>query len=93
VARGKDETPVSVTLCQVEEDWTVEGLEPALTRHCYPGVTAETIDSVMKRVDVNNGRIYVAFFYCQADIKVKDLVPYAEAIKEACPTQWIFIQK
>jgi hypothetical protein len=92
VAPGVDGAPVNVTLCQIEEDWSVEGFEPALTRHCYPNVTAATIADVMQRVDLNHGRIYVAFFYCQPGVRVKDLLPYAEAIKAHCPTQWIFVQ-
>lgn len=92
VVPNDDSTVVDVTLCQIEEDWSVESLDPALTRRCYPQVTPETITSVMERVDVNNGRISVAFFYCHPTIKIKDLLPYAEAIKCACPTQWIFLQ-
>lgn len=93
VSPGKDGAPADVTLCQIEEDWNVEGLEPALTRHCYPAVKPETILSVMKRVDVNDGRVYVAFFYCAPETPLKELIPYAEAIKAECPTQWIFIQE
>lgn len=92
IAPGEAGGPASVTLCQIEEDWSVEGPDPALTRHCYPNVKPETIASVMKRVDVNNGRVYVVFFYCQPQIKLQDLLPYAEAIKNECPTQWIFLQ-
>lgn len=87
---GAEEQPAQATLCQVEEDWSGEGLEPKLTRKCYPNVTAATIASVMDEVDVTGGRIYVAFFYCQPGLRVKEVLPYAEAIKSHCPTQWFF---
>ncbi len=85
------EKGLQVTLCQVLEDWTVEGIDPALTRKSYPGVTPATIDDVMKRIDANDGKIYVAFFYTAPGVTVGDLVPYAEAIKTQAPTQWIFL--
>lgn len=85
-------TPAKATLAQILEDWTVEGNDPALTRKCYPGVTPETIVNVMKQVDVNNGNIYVAFFYCPPDLTIKDLMPYARALAKPCPTQWVFLE-
>lgn len=88
----KGKNGVEATLCQILEDWTVEGPDPALTRKCYPGVTPETIRDVMRKVDVNGGKIYVAFFYCAPEITVGDLAPFAEAIVEPCPTQWIFLE-
>ncbi len=81
-----------VTLCQILEDWNVEGMNPALTRKCYPGVTPKTIGEVMKRIDANDGKIYVVFFYVAPGVTVGDLVPYAEAITIHAPTQWIFFE-
>ena len=79
------------TLCQILEDWTVEGNDPALTRTCYPGVTPQTVLNVMKQVDVNDGKIYVVFFYCPAQQTIGSLLPYARVLSEACPTQWVFV--
>lgn len=83
---------VEATLCQILEDWTVEGPDPALTRKCYPGVTPQTLQDTLRKVDVNGGKVYVAFFYCAPDITVGDLVPFTEAIVGPCPTQWIFTE-
>lgn len=83
---------VEATLCQILEDWTVEGPDPALTRKCYPGVTPETIAEVIRRVDVNHGRIYAVFFYAAPGVTVGDLAPFAAALVEPCPTQWIFTE-
>ena len=91
--KGENGAPAKVNLCQIIEDWTVEGNDPALTRKCYPGVTAETIVNVMNQVDVNNGKIYVAFFYCSADLKIGEIIPYARALAKPCPTQWVFLNK
>ncbi len=82
---------LEVTLCQILEDWTVDGPDPALTRKCYPGMTPQTLPKVMEAVDVNGGKVYVAFFYCAPGVTVGDLAPFAEAVIEACPTQWIFL--
>lgn len=82
--------PPEVTLCQILEDWTVEGIDPALTRKCYPGVTVNTILETMKRVDVNDGKVYVAFFYVTPETTVADLAPLTDALTEPCPTQWFF---
>lgn len=82
--------PPQVTLCQILEDWTVEGINPALTRKCYPSVAASTIVETMKRVDVNDGKIYVVFFYVTPETTVADLAPFTDALTEPCPTQWIF---
>ena len=88
----KDEKgALSVTLCQILEDWTVEGLDPALTRKCYPGQTAQTILEALRKVDVNGGKVYVAFFYCTGDVTVADVAPLDEALAEECPTQWIYL--
>lgn len=84
------EQPV-VTLCQILEDWTVDGPDPALTRKCYPDVTPNSIAQVLKRVDVNAGKVYVAFFYAQPEVTVGDLAPFAAALAEPCPTQWVFL--
>ena len=89
LAKGKG--TVEATLCQILEDWTVEGPDPALTRKCYPGVTPQTLRETLRKVDVSGGKVYVAFFYCAPDITVGDLAPFAEAIAEPCPTQWIFL--
>ena len=86
-AEGK----AKATLCQILEDWTVEGNDPALTRKCYPGVTPQTVLNVMKQVDVNDGKIYVVFFYCPAQQTMGTLLPYARVLSEACPTQWVFV--
>lgn len=85
--------PMKVNLCQILEDWSVEGNDPALTRKCYPGVTEKTILNVMKQVDVNNGKVYVAFFYCSPLITIGELMPYARVLAEACPTQWVFFNE
>lgn len=82
-----------VTLCQILEDWTVEGIDPALTRKCYPGVTAATLRETMTRVDVNDGKVYVAFFYVTPETTVGDLTPLTDALAEPCPTQWIFFME
>lgn len=87
---GEAGTPPQATLCQILEDWTVEGNDPALTRSCYPNVTPQTVLNVMKQVDVNNGKIYVVFFYCPPQLQIGELLPYARVLSEACPTQWVF---
>lgn len=89
---SKGDAPAKATLCQILEDWTVEGNDPALTRKCYPGVTPQTVLNVMKQVDVNGGKVYVVFFYCPPELTVGELLPYARALAEACPTQWVFFQ-
>ncbi len=65
-------------------------MEPALTRKCYPGVTPQTILDVMRQVDANAGKVYVVFFYATPEVTVGDCAPFAEALRKACPTQWIF---
>lgn len=92
-AKDAVDAPVKVTLCQIIEDWLVEGNDPALTRKCYPGVTAATILNVLNEVDVNNGKIYAVFFYCSPHLTVGELMPYARALAKACPTQWVFIHQ
>jgi hypothetical protein len=90
---GKDGAAPQATLCQILEDWTVEGNDPALTRSCYPNVTPQTVLNVMKQVDVNNGKIYVVFFYCPPQLPIGALQPYARVLSEACPTQWVFFME
>lgn len=79
-----------VTLCQIVEDWTVEGNDPALTRKCYPNITPQNILSILKEVDVNEGKVYVVFFYASPDLTIGELLPYARALAKECPTQWVF---
>lgn len=93
IAPGGEGRPARATLCQIIEDWLVDGPDPALTRKCYPDVTPQTILPVMRRVDVNAGKIYVVFFYAEPGVTVGDLAPYATALAEPCPTQWIFLGK
>ncbi len=81
-----------ITLCQILEDWTVEGNDPALTRKCYPGLTAATLPAVMKKVDVNNGAVYVAFFYATPETTMADVGALSTAIAPLTPTQWIYFQ-
>ncbi|MGN0855817.1 MAG: hypothetical protein ACI4QJ_00215 [Candidatus Spyradenecus sp.] len=81
---------VQATLCQILEDWTVDGPDPALTRQCYPGVTPQTIREVMDRVDVNDGKTYAVFFYLEPGITVGQVAPFTDALATPCPTQWIF---
>lgn len=81
---------VAATLCQILEDWTVDGPDPALTRQCYPGVTPQTIREVMARVDVNDGKTYAVFFYLAPGITVGQVAPFTDVLVEPCPTQWIF---
>lgn len=81
-----------VSLCQILEDWMVEGNDPALTRKCYPGMTPQNVLNVMKQVDVNDGKIYVVFFYCPPTLPIGSLLPYARALAGACPTQWLFLE-
>ena len=93
VELSRDKTSGNVleaTLCQILEDWSGEGNDPALTRKCYPGVTPSTILEIMRRVDVNHGKVYVVFFYAGPNVTVGDLLPFANALREACPTQWVF---
>ncbi len=86
----RTEKGVEGTLCQILEDWSGEGMEPALTRKCYPGVTPQTILDVMRQVDANAGKVYVVFFYATPEVTVGDCAPFAEALRKSCPTQWIF---
>ena len=91
IAHGQNGAPPTATLCQILEDWTVPGTDPALTRKCYPGVTPATVARVLRQVDANAGRVYVVFFYAQPDVTVGELAPFAAALNDPCPTQWIFL--
>ena len=92
VAPGEAPGKPRVTLCRIIEDWTAEGNEPALTRSCYPGLNAKTLDSAMQRLDTEDGRIYVAFFYAAPGLTMGDIGPLSTAILKRCPTQWVFLQ-
>ncbi len=80
-----------VTLCQILEDWTVEGPDPALTRKCYPDMTPQTIGATLKKLDQSNGKVYVTFFYAPPETTIGAITPYAEALAPLTPTQWIFL--
>ncbi len=88
---GTKDAPPAVTLCQILEDWTVDGPDPALTRKCYPDMTPETIASTLQKVDQSNGKVYVTFFYATPETTIGELTPYAEALAPLTPTQWIFL--
>ncbi len=88
---GKEGGAPQVTLCQIIEDWSVDGPDPALTRKCYPEMTPETIASTLQKVDQNNGKVYVTFFYATPETTIGELTPYAEALAPLTPTQWIFL--
>ncbi len=81
-----------ITLCQILEDWTVEGNDPALTRQCYPSLSVKDLPAVMKKVDVNEGKVYVAFIYTSPEATMQDIGPIATAIAPLTPTQWLFIR-
>ncbi len=81
-----------VTLCQIVEDWSVVGNDPALSRRCYPEMTPQTLPQALRKVDQESGKVYVAFFYCTPTLTVGDVAPYAAALTDDCPTQWIFLE-
>lgn len=92
VAPGETPGNPSVTLCRILEDWTVEGNDPALTRSCYPGLNAKTLEPAMRRLDTDDGLVYVAFFYAAPGLTMADIGPLSTAIFPRCPTQWVYLQ-
>ncbi len=76
----------------IEEDWSGEGLDPKLTLREYPFAEWADLEPLVIKAGGKENRVAVAFFFVPADMKLAELMPGVNAVRQRLPLVHIFAE-
>ncbi|MFA7172761.1 MAG: hypothetical protein WC340_05010 [Kiritimatiellia bacterium] len=75
----------------IEEDWSVEGLDPKLTPKEYPFNLWSELDPLVVKVGGKDNKALVVFFFVPADLKLADFMDAVNAVSKRLPLVHVFV--
>lgn len=89
IAKNADGT-FAKKLTFIEEDWTVEGLDPKLTPKDYPFSEWGELPALVKKVGGEDNKVELLFVFAPKDSPLKTFMPAIRALEERLPLVYIF---
>ena len=74
----------------IEEDWTVEGLDPKLTPKDYPFSEWDELPALVQKAGGEDNKVNLLFVFAPAAAPLKTVMPAARALSERLPLVYIF---
>ncbi len=74
----------------IEEDWSVEGLDPKLTPREYPFGTWEEFAGLVQKTGGDNSKVLLLFVYAPADLPLGVFMPGVRAVSKRLPLVYVF---
>lgn len=81
---------ISKTLIFIEEDWTVEGLDPKLTPKEYPFDKWEEFPAWVAKTGGADCKVSLLFVFAPAELPLGKFMPGVRAVSEQLPVVYIF---
>ena len=91
VTRGADGTPEK-KLTFIEEDWTVEGLDPALTPREYPFGEWSEFPKLVEKTGGADSKVRLLFVYAPADMPLSTFMPGVRAVADRLYLVYVFAE-
>ena len=89
VTAGVDGT-LKKKLIFIEEDWTVEGLDPKLTPREYPFEKWEELPGLVKKAGGADNKVRVLFVFAPPELPLGAFMPGVRAVAERLPLVYVF---
>ena len=74
----------------IEEDWTVPGLDPALTPREYPFEEWKQLPELVKKAGGPECKVRMLFVYAPADAPMSAFMPGVNVLAERLPLVYVF---
>jgi hypothetical protein len=89
VARGAD-GEVSKKLVFIEEDWSVEGLDPALTPRDYPFSDWGEFPKLVEKTGGADSKVHLLFVFAPAGLPLETFMPGVRAVADRLQLVYVF---
>lgn len=89
VTAGADGT-LKKKLVFIEEDWTVEGLDPKLTPREYPFEAWSELPGLVKKAGGADNKVRVLFVFAPLELPLSAFMPGVRAVAERLPLVYVF---
>jgi hypothetical protein len=89
VTQAEDGT-LSKKLVFIEEDWTVEGLDPKLTPRDYPFTDWEELPKLVTKTGGADSKVSLLFVYAPADLPLSTFMPGVRAVADRLNLVYVF---
>ena len=74
----------------IEEDWTVEGLDPKLTPRDYPFEAWSEFLPLITKTGGSDSKVNLLFVYAPADLPLSTFMPGLRAVSQRLPLVYVF---
>lgn len=91
VSRAADGA-VKKSLVFIEEDWSVEGLDPKLTPKEYPFEQWSELPALVEKTGGPDSKINLLFVYMPADLPLGAMMPGVRAVASRLPLVYVFAE-
>jgi len=89
VTQAEDGT-LSKKLVFIEEDWTVEGLDPKLTPRDYPFTDWEELPKLVTKTGGADSKVSLLFVYAPTDLPLSTFMPGVRAVADRLNLVYVF---
>ncbi len=89
VAQGADRA-LKKKLVFIEEDWTVEGLDPKLTPREFPFEAWDELAKLVEKTGGADSKVNLLFVYAPAELPLSLFMPGVRAVAERLPVVYVF---
>ena len=89
LTRASDGT-LKKKLIFIEEDWSVEGLDPKLTPREYPFAAWEEFPALIEKAGGPDSKVLLLFVYAPAELPLGTFMPGVRAVTERLPLVYVF---
>ena len=81
---------LSKKLVFIEEDWTVEGLDPKLTPRDYPFTEWAELPKLVTQTGGADSKVRLLFVYAPADLPLNTFMPGVRAVADRLGLVYVF---
>ena len=81
---------ISAKLVFIEEDWTVEGLDPKLTPKEYPFDKVEEFPALIEKTGGADSKVMLLFVFVPANATLGEFMPYVRSVSGRLPLVYVF---
>ena len=81
---------MSKKLVFIEEDWTVEGLDPKLTPRDYPFTEWEEFPKLVIKAGGTDSKVRLLFVHAPADLPLSTFMPGVRAVADRLNLVYVF---
>jgi len=85
-----DAGKISAKLVFIEEDWTVEGLDPKLTPKEYPFEKVDEFAGLIEKTGGPESKVIILFAFVPKNMTLGEFMPYVRSVSSRLPLVYVF---